>query len=101
MARTPRASLSKTSGQGVSRYSYQRAYGMTHDDGARVGAVKGIDSDIGNTSGRSYGKTAMGSAGYGDTPGLPKDIADVEELGRLKPAKSSAGVARTRAKKLK
>ena len=62
MARTPRATVSKTSGQGISRLSYQKGRSL----GGNIGAVKaaGIKMDAGpdikgpgSTGGkRSYGK---------------------------------------------
>jgi hypothetical protein len=81
--RAPRAVVSKTTGQGVSRKAYQTAYGLTHDTGSRVPAVSIDSADIAKTGGRNqYAKNPGVQPGYGDTPGLPKDIADVEALGK-------------------
>jgi len=91
MARTPRASVSKTSGQGVSRLSYQKGRNL----GGNIGSVKasGIKMDAGPDikgpgtlgSKRSYGKDEAGgmNISYGETIS-PTDLADVKALGELK-----------------
>ena len=100
MARTPRAKVSKTSGAGVSRLSYQRGYAM----GNRGGGGKAPASDIKFESGdREYGKTkgeysSKMNVSYGDTI-FPSDIKDIEGAYKGKPAKGLNLVPRS-AKKL-
>jgi len=94
MARTPRASVSKTSGQGVSRLSYQKGRSLGKTDAPSVG--KGDTPKLeggGGGSNRSYGKSGLDQGmniSYGDTY-EPTDLADVQALGeRPLPKKSSA-----------
>ena len=97
MARTPRASVSKTSGQGVSRLAYQKGYKLKGGD-----AIKG-PGKIDVEGGRGYAK-AKGSGGssfnvsYGNTY-EPTDLDDVNQLFKDKPAKSK--LDKQEAKKLK
>lgn len=86
MARTPRATVSKSSGQGVSRLSYQRGRSLAGlDDAPKVSARFSSSSDS-----RNYGKTdtPKGSmnVSYGDTY-EPTDLKDVENMFRGAPAK--------------
>ena len=89
MARAPRAKVSMTSGQGVSRLSYQKAYAMK-GDGPKVDTKFSTAKD----SERQYGKTKVNAKGsgpgfnvsYGDTY-RPTDIEDVKALGEGKPDK--------------
>jgi hypothetical protein len=57
MARTPRASVSKTSGQGISRLSYQKGYHAAGD--ARVKGRVAVDMEEPKKGGggKSYAKT--------------------------------------------
>jgi hypothetical protein len=90
MARTPRASVAKTSGQGVSRLAYQKAYRSTHGADTpkvdRVAKTGGKSSVIGDMN-----------VSYGDTF-EPTDLGDIKELGALKPAKASVSVKPAKAK---
>ena len=88
MARAPRAKVSKTAGQGVSRLSYQKARALTGDaPQAKVSFSKG-----GSGERRDYSKKAKPiesgdfNVSYGDTVD-PTDIEDVKALGEGKPAK--------------
>ncbi|MET0720987.1 MAG: hypothetical protein ABWY64_09155 [Tardiphaga sp.] len=95
MARTPRSSVSQTSGQGVSRLSYQKAYRMKHQDDAP--GVKG-PGKIDSGSSRGYAKKGSSAAedygagdfnvSYGDTI-VPTDLKELGELRKEKPAKPS------------
>jgi hypothetical protein len=101
--RAPRSSLSKSTGQGVSRKAYQTAYSLTHDSGSRLPAVSIDQADaakVGGSGRNQYAKDPGVRPGYGDTPGLPKDIADVEALGKTKVPKG-LGLKPVRARKLK
>lgn len=108
MARTPRASVSKTSGQGVSRLSYQKGRKL----GGNIGAVKasGIKMDAGpdikgpgtTSGGRSYakGEKAGGmNISYGETI-QPTDLADVKALGEG-PLPKTKALGRVKGKQLK
>jgi hypothetical protein len=104
MARTPRATVSKTSGQGVSRLAYQKAYRSRNSpDMPKVKMEAGGSS----ASKRDYGKSSSGTdydagiftADYGSTL-RPSNLEDVKELGNLKPSKPDVSVER-QAKKLK
>lgn len=78
MARTPRASVSKTSGQGVSRLAYK----VGHELGNR-GSGSEFKSTLKAPSGkRDYGKLdTKGSfnVSYGDTV-EPGDLKDIEAM---------------------
>jgi hypothetical protein len=91
MARAPRASISKTSGQGVSRLSYQRGRAL-----AKAADAPAVKTDFGGGKQREYGKgKAAGkieskfNISYGDTF-HPTDLEDVKALGELKPMKGWA-----------
>jgi hypothetical protein len=98
MAKTPSAKVSKTSGQGVSRLSYQKGRALSGKTGG--GASTGIDASFGKSplggsgSGRSYakGEKSPGDSGfnvsYGDTL-MPTDLADIKALGEGPPPKPS------------
>jgi hypothetical protein len=81
MARTPRATVSKTSGQGTSRLAYQKTRSLTK--GADVPSVKG-PGKLDMSAPRSYGKSGpVGTdpsgkmnVSYGDTFD-PTDLADI------------------------
>jgi hypothetical protein len=98
MARTPRAKVSKTSGQGVSRLSYQKGYalgnrGTASPDGGKSPSVpseKGGSSG-GGSSGRAS-KAKIDKAGgmnisYGDVIN-PSNLVDIETLAKRKPPKA-------------
>jgi hypothetical protein len=97
MARAPRAKVSKTSGQGVSRLSYQKGYALGNR-GTSSGGVKDAPSvDNARTdpqrSGYAKGQSKLDSAGginisYGDTID-PTNLVDVESLAKRKPPKDS------------
>jgi len=93
MARTPRASISKTSGQGISRLSYQKGYALGNKGAqGKTPSVGKFDStDI--KTGRHYGKSSSEDFGdinvsYGDTLDVG-DLGDVKAVGKLKPPKAS------------
>lgn len=103
MARTPRAHVSKTSGQGVSRLAYQKGYALRHP-----GDVPQVKSSFskGETS-RDYAKgttksldTGGFNVSYGDTF-APSDLQDIKELGSLKAPKSDVKLSLTSSKKPK
>lgn len=88
MARTPRASVSKTYGQGVSRLAYQKRYEMTRDKAPKVKMDK-LDTPAVSRS-REYSKGGKYPykmhVSYGSTL-HPSSLEDVEALGRRKPLK--------------
>ena len=105
MAKTSRT-VTKTSGQGVSRFGYQTGYGLgnrgTASPGGRdVPHIKGealasLKSGRGGKPDKDMfdrrGKGAIDKAGgmnvsYGDTI-FPTDLKDVESVGERKPPKS-------------
>lgn len=81
MARAPRASVSKTSGQGISRLAYQQAYAMKGGLTSKFSA--------GSQSPRNYAKKNAAKAeqpkginvSYGDTL-EPTDLKDIEGMYR-------------------
>ena len=81
MARTPRASVSKTSGQAISRGAYQKTRSLTKN--ASIPSVKG-PGKLDLSTPRGYGKTSKVGAdpsgsmnvSYGDTFD-PTDLADI------------------------
>ena len=81
MARAPRAKVSATSGQGISRLAYQKAYAMK---GGLTSKFTGARSD---TPPRDYGKGKKAevpkgiNVSYGDTY-WPTDLKDIEEFGK-------------------
>ena len=90
-----------TSGQGISRLSYQKGYALRGGDAPSVDTrfSKGEDAPR-----RQYGKTAKASGpgfnvSYGDTL-EPTDIEDVKALGEGKPQKGW-DLGRKASKKLK
>lgn len=82
MARSPRAKVGKTSGQGVSRRAYQTAYSLgNHGTGSefRASVKKPADS-------RSYGKLDAPTdfnVSYGDTV-EPGDLEDLKAIAKRK-----------------
>lgn len=98
MARAPRASVSKTSGQGVSRRAYQSAYRLGQHGSAASG-LKAKTSVDGSSPGggsspkygpRNYGKgeTPHFNVSYGDTM-EPGDLADIMALGEGSPPRKA------------
>jgi hypothetical protein len=99
MARAPRSSVPKTSGQGISRGIYQkgRALGGNISAGLGGGGGGGGGEKIGTTgTARDYTKQAKlfssppMNVSYGDTID-PTDLGDVKAAGKL-PAPSKSGV---------
>lgn len=94
MARAPRAKVPKTSGQGVSRLSYQKGYALGNR-GTASGGVKDAPKvdNVRSDSSRGYAKAGskLDSKGginvsYGDTI-EPGNLIDVENLAKRKPEK--------------
>ena len=83
MARAPRSKVPKTTGQGISRLSYQK--------GRELGGNISLGSSGGKTDTRSYEKkvdpiaTPPINISYGDTY-EPTDLADVKALGQRQPS---------------
>jgi hypothetical protein len=101
MARAPRAKVPKTSGQGVSRLSYQKGYALGNKGGKTAPSVGGAAPAPSRAAG---GKSKLDTAGginvsYGDTID-PSDLVDVESYAKGKPAKG-VNLKLTKAKKLK
>jgi hypothetical protein len=95
MARTPRATVSKTSGQGVSRLSYQKSRNLAGGTPAVKDSTK-VDMNFGGTRGMSgktkdYDKQSGMNISYGDTL-FPTDLKDIQEFGTGKIPKPSASV---------
>jgi len=96
MARTPRASVSKTSGQGISRLSYQKSRNLAGGTPSIKDSTQ-VDMNFGGTRGLSgktkdYSKAAGGmNISYGDTL-FPTDLKDIQEFGTGKMPKPSASV---------
>jgi hypothetical protein len=107
MARTPRATVSKTSGQGISRGSYQKARTLGGGTPAIKDSTK-ADTNFGGKRGisgktKDYSKEAGGfNVSYGDTL-FPTDLNDVKEFGAGPAGKSSpiAKPAKPKAWKIK
>lgn len=100
MARAPYAKVSLTSGQGVSRLSYQkgRALARSGDAPQVKGKFTGPDLEYGKGKSGSSQKTSM-NVSYGDTYG-PTDLNDITAMSALKPAKSGVPNKPGRTKKL-
>lgn len=109
MAKTPSARVSKTSGQGVSRLSYQKSRALSGKTG---GASTGIDASFGSSDlgggdrGRNrYAKGGLGAGAaggmnvsYGDTLG-PTDLSDVKALGEAPLPKAGPALKSAKPKK--
>lgn len=84
MARSPRARVSMTSGQGVSRLSYQKSYALRGEAPSIKSRFSAQDSQRRDNN---YGKAGGGkypggiNISYGDTL-EPTDLADVKALGK-------------------
>ena len=96
MARSPRASVSKTSGQGVSRLSYQKGYALKGGAGStpRVSLTDG-DTGDNNAKNRDYAKTkdapkesVLSNLMYGDD--------EMAAIAKAKPMKSDVSLERKR-----
>jgi len=110
VARAPRAKVSKTSGQGISRLSYQKGRALGNKNTATPGDLTPAKFSAGDMKGpgstgggRSYGK-GEGGAGdinisYGGTI-RPSDIEDVKALGKMDIPKGKA-LGPTKTKQLK
>jgi hypothetical protein len=97
MAKAPSARVPKTSGQGVSRLSYQKGYALGNKgaQGGKPPSVGGYD-DSSVKTGKSYAKgDSGGDAGldfsYGENlaPGNINSFDDVKAYGKLKQPKAS------------
>jgi hypothetical protein len=101
MARAPRAKVSKTSGQGVSRLSYQRGYSLANK--ADAPSVSGMDMGEGGggRSGRQYAKSGAGkmNVDYGESHPIGT-LDDVNAVAKDKPGKG-LDLTLKKAKKLK
>jgi hypothetical protein len=89
MARATRARVSKTSGAGVSRLSYQRGYSMGNRNTADSGT--GVKFESGDReyakSGKIKGDYPSGmNISYGETL-FPTDLKDLESAYKGKPGK--------------
>jgi hypothetical protein len=95
MAKAPSAKVPKTSGQGVSRLSYQKGYALGNRGGAAPAGGKSPSVSTSTTelkSSRGGGKAGIDKAGginvsYGDTL-FPTDLEDVRSVAKRQPAKS-------------
>jgi hypothetical protein len=94
MARKPRASVPKTSGQGISRLAYQKGRALGNK-GEQAAARSGKAPSLGET--RSYAKEGKGE--FNVQYGGMFDIKDVEEMGEKKP--KTWDMKRVASKKLK
>jgi hypothetical protein len=88
MARAPRARVAKTSGQGVSRYSYQKGYSLGNRGTGSAGpapAVKGERVEVKGGGGRRSKLEKVGdlNISYGDTLEIG-DLADIKAVGKRK-----------------
>jgi len=101
MARAPRASVSKTSGQGISRLAYQKGYAM------KGGASSGLSSKFSKGEQRDYSKKG-GKARPIDAEGInisyggtyePTDLGDIEALGERQVPKTKVGLQHQGSKK--
>lgn len=94
MARSPRAKVSKTSGQGVSRLSYQRGYALKggRGDVPKAGGSSGFDPSGKAASTRNYAKAGSGekrdiNVEYGEDQVATRVFGDIENYAREKPPK--------------
>lgn len=85
MARAPGAKVTKTSGQGVSRKSYQAGYRLRNQANTpKVKVDKLSDDGGGSSSGRSYGKSTHKGGGkmnidYGNVD-MPSNLDEVLDM---------------------
>lgn len=94
MAKAPSARVSKTSGQGVSRLSYQKGYSLGNRGTGTPGPSPSVKGERGAEmkSSRSSSKGKFNKAGelnisYGETL-FPTDLEDVKSIGERKPPKT-------------
>jgi hypothetical protein len=98
MARAPSAKIHKTSGQGISRGVYQKAYALKNKSGTGIEGAK-LTSRFGSGGDdepkRSYGKSESKPLGgtelkfsYGDTY-KPTDLEDIDKMYRERPNPSA------------
>ena len=94
MARAPRASVPKTTGQGVSRLGYQKGYKLRNPGGPKIKASASIGTD--EKKPRNYGK------GYkaGETD-LNISFGDTLRIADLPETPPKSGVKNELAKSLK
>jgi hypothetical protein len=95
MARASRARVSKSSGQGVSRRSYQVGRSLGNKGTGDPGASVSAKFDGGSDGRRDYGKAKTKAGGeinisYGDTL-LPTDLKDLNSVYKDKPKRASLG----------
>lgn len=101
MARAPRASVSKTSGQGISRLSYQKGRKLGNTGAQAIAKVDTPDVKSTRSYGKSEGKYPSGiNVSYGDTI-EPGDLEDVRKLSELQMMKPQVSNKRQPGKKLK
>jgi hypothetical protein len=96
MARTPRASVPKTSGQGVSRLAYQKGYRLRNSDAPKVGTK----FEVSAKSGRNYAK----DQGYEGDPKINVSYGDTlgaQEMLPERPPKAGVKNEIVKGKKLK
>jgi hypothetical protein len=102
MARSPRARISATSGQGVSRLAYKRGHSLAKPPGTPQ-AKASFENEGGR---RDYGKTGKSkypsglNVSYGDTL-FPTDLKDVQSIADRKPAKPGVSSKQEASKRLK
>jgi hypothetical protein len=97
MARAPRAKVSQSSGQGVSRLSYQRGYALGNHGKGSAGQAVGTKFTNETKTGRDYekGKYPEGiNVSFGDTSD-PTDLAETKTIFAGKPP-SSGGYGKTK-----
>lgn len=109
MARAPRARIPKSTGQGVSRLSYQRSYDLAHKGDApkiaRSPAMKDAKASKATGGGgrTEYAKGGKGggSSGVNIAPYMFSDIEAIREFGSGVTNKPSARLEPGEVKKLK
>jgi hypothetical protein len=101
MARAPRAHVPKTSGQGISRLSYQKTRNLTEDikaSGIKMPAKE--EPPKKERYAKSKPSEAKMNVDYANTF-KPRNLKDVEELGALRPPKSQVKLGLTKGKRPK
>jgi hypothetical protein len=104
MARTPRSKVPKSSGQGISRLSYQKARDIRTSPDAPQAEVKFSKAE---SSGDRYakkppkrGEEAGMNVSYGSTL-FPSDLGDIRDYGSGKIPQPAVKLSPTRGKKAK
>lgn len=121
MVRPPKSFVPKTTGQGITRMSYQKGYGLAHQGprtplgGVVPRVTTGTLTNSPPSGGRSYAKTPPSGSGiigpqdysYGETLD-PSDVSDInaqdplrKPRGPMKPSASVSGTGFGGAKPLK